>query len=108
MPEQLARFMKNDQMTLLGVESMSEEQCQALYDWGMSMYSLGRTVVGDIRNIKYGGRLIILDDGTKWEVDETDTTTSNLWSVYDKVIIIDDDMYKLDDSEKVEVARDRD
>lgn len=35
------------------------------------------------------------------EVDELDASTAELWSPLDKVVVIDDEMWKLDDFEKV-------
>ncbi len=63
------------------------------------MYGLGQHIVADIQDTKYDGRLIILDDGTRWKVDRTDATATELWNYLDKVVVIDDEMFKLDDSE---------
>ncbi|HYV27873.1 MAG TPA: hypothetical protein VFA77_10095 [Candidatus Eisenbacteria bacterium] len=108
MAVELEKLMLPDEMQRLGVASMSEEQRQALSDWGMRMFSLGQHVVADIQDIKYDGRLIILDDGTRWEVEAIDSTTAEMWSPFDKVVVIDDEMYKLDDMEKVGVQQDYD
>ena len=108
MPVELEKLMRPEEMQRLGVESMTEEQRQVLSDWGMRMFSLGQHVVADIEDIKYDGRLIILDDGTRWEVDAIDSTTAELWSPFEKVVVIDDEMYKLDDMEKVSVQQEYD
>jgi hypothetical protein len=105
---ELAKLMSPDEMQRLDVASMSEEEQQTLSNWGMRMYSLGQHVVADIQDIKYDGRLIVLDDGTRWEVEAIDSTTAELWSSFDKVVVIDDEMYKLDDTEKVGVQKDYD
>ena len=67
------------------------------------MYSLGEHKVADIYEIKYEGRLIILDDETQWEVDSLDSSTSEMWDSFDKIVVIDDEMFKLDGNEKVSV-----
>lgn len=70
------------------------------------MYSLGQHIVADIDDIKYDGRVIVLSDGSRWEVDAGDAFTASMWSpILDKVIVIDNEMFKLDDSEKVCVER---
>ena len=74
----------------------------------MRMFSLGQHVVADIEDIKYDGRLVILDDGTRWEVDALDAVTADMWSPMDKVVVIDDEMFKLDEFEKVAVQQDFD
>jgi len=70
---ELEKLMCPDEMQRLGVGSMTEEQRKALADWGMRMFTLGQYVVADIEDIKYDGRLIILDDGTRWEVDDVES-----------------------------------
>jgi len=99
----LEKIMKPEEIERLGVEFMSEEQRQILLNWGMRMFSLGQHIVANIEDIKYDGRLIILDDGTRWEVDSVDAYIANMWSPMDKVVIIDDEMFKLDETEKVSV-----
>jgi len=108
MPVELEKLMRPEEMQPLGVESMTGEQRQALLDWGMRMFTLGQYVVADIEDIKYDGRLIILDDGTRWEVDAIDASTAEMWSTMDKVVVIDDEMFKLDDTEKVGVQQEYD
>lgn len=100
---ELEKLMSPDEIQDIGLASMSETQRQALGAWGLRMYSLGKHVVADILEIKYDGRLIILDDDTRWEVRAIDSTTADLWMPSDKVVVIDDEMYKLDDMEKVGV-----
>lgn len=102
---ELEKVMQPDEMQRIGVANMTAEQKQALVDWGLRMYSLGQHVVADIEDIKYDGRLIVLNDGTRWEVDAVDSGTAEMWSPLDKVVVIDDEMYRLDDAEKVEVQQ---
>jgi len=58
-----------------------------------------------VEDVRYGGRMVVLDDGSRWEVGEADSCVSESWSSMDNVIVIDNEMYKLDDSEKVSVER---
>jgi hypothetical protein len=108
MPIELEKLMLPEEIQRLGVASMSEEQRQELSNWGLRMFSLGQHVVANIQDIKYDGRLIILDDGSRWEVEAIDSAIAELWSLFDKVVVIDDEMYKLDDLEKVGVQQDHD
>ncbi len=104
----IEKIMQPDEVRRIGVHVMTEEQQQALANWGMRMFALGQHVVANIDNIKYNGRLIILDDGTRWEVDELDASTSEMWDTLDRVVVIDNEMFKLDDLEKVSVQQDED
>jgi hypothetical protein len=56
--------------------------------------------------VKYEGHLVVLDDGTRWEVDTIDTGTAELWSAMDHVLVADGEMWKLDDNEKIAVTED--
>ncbi|NTU44124.1 MAG: hypothetical protein HGA99_01180 [Chlorobiaceae bacterium] len=108
MPVELDKLMRPDEMQCLGVEFMMEEMRKTLADWDMRMFTLGQYVVADIADIKYDGKLIILEDGTRWEVDTIDTTTAEMWSPMDKVVVIEDEMFKLDDMGKVTVQQEYD
>ncbi len=103
MNDTLNALLQADEIENIGVGSMTEAQRQALVKWGTRMYSLGQHIVGEIEDIKYEGRLIILNDGTRWEVDPIDASTADLWSPMSKVVVIDSQMYILNDLEKVEV-----
>ena len=98
--------MMPNEMDEIGVRSLTDAQKQALLSWGPRMYRLGQNTVGDIETIKYDGRLIILDDGSRWEVDSLDADTASYWSELDKVVVIDDVMYRIEDSEQVSVQQD--
>ena len=58
----------------------------------------------DIDEVKYDGRLVILEDGSCWEVDAIDASTADLWGALTKVAVIDDVMYNLDSAEHVDVT----
>jgi hypothetical protein len=103
MTHELEKLIRPEEKERMGIDSLTEKQQKALAEWGLRMFSLGQHIVADIQDIKYDGRLIILDDGTRWEVDSVDTMTAELWSAFDKVVVIDDEMFKLDDLQKVSV-----
>lgn len=103
MIDELENLIRPEENERMGVDSLTEKQQEALSQWGLRMFCLGQHIVSDIQDIKYDGRLIVLDDGTRWEVDSVDASTAELWSAHDKVIVKDGEMFKLDDSEKVTV-----
>jgi hypothetical protein len=101
----LEQLMSSEELQATGSILLIAEQQEALVDWGMRMYQLGQHVVADIEEVKYDGRLIILDDGSRWEVESFDSSTADMWGAMDKVVVIDDEMYKLEDLEKVSVTQ---
>jgi len=101
----LEQLMSSEELQATGSILLTAEQQEALVDWGMRMYQLGQHVVADIEEVKYDGRLIILDDGSRWEVESFDSSTADMWGAMDKVVVIDDEMYKLEDLEKVSVTQ---
>lgn len=101
----LQQLMTPEELKATGSVSLTAEQQEALLRWGMRMYQLGQHVVADIEEIKYDGRLVILDDGSRWEVDSFDSSTAEMWGPMEKVVVIDDEMYNLDDLEKVSVTQ---
>lgn len=82
---------------------LPDEVQEEIGKYGLHMYSQGRHVVSAISDVKYEGRLIILEDGTRWEVDSIDAPTCEFWSASSRVVVIDREMYCLDDCEKVAV-----
>ncbi len=102
---ELDKLMTEDEQQRVGIGSLTASQRKALLEWGMRMYSLGSADLGEIENIKYDGRLVILEDGSRWEVCDGDSITSDSWSESDKVIVIDDEMYNLESAEKVSVEK---
>lgn len=97
------KLFTDEEHNLLGVGAMNQQQREALKQFAVRMVSVGSAGSGEIQEIKYNGRLVILDDGSRWEVDEFDAMTSEMWMEMDRVVVIDGEMYKLDDSEKVSV-----
>ena len=108
MSMKIEMLMHADEMKCLRVESMTEEQKQTLINWAMRMFTLGQHIVAYIKDIKYDGRLIILDDGTRWAVDSIDSLTAEMWSTMDKVVVIDGEMFKIDELERVSVQQEYD
>lgn len=93
----MSKMMTEDEIVASGILKLSEEEQQAILTWGLRSYSLGQHKVGDIHDIKYDGRVVILDDGSRWEVGTYDASTVELWGEFTKVAIIDDEMYRLEE-----------
>lgn len=101
--EQLRKMMTVDEAERLALDHMTAVQHQALLDWALRVYEMGQHVVGDIEQIKYDGRLIVLTDGSRWMVDSTDALTAEMWCASDRVVVIEGEMFRLDDLERVQV-----
>jgi hypothetical protein len=58
-----------------------------------------------IDDVMDDGRLIKLEDGSLWEVDETDTVDSASWSPTSDVIVCAEKIINIDDKESVGARR---
>lgn len=101
-------FLRPHERVALGVDHMSVEQRHILLNWGMHMYGLGQHRVANIEAIKYDGRVVVLDDGSRWLVDSTDHIAASVWNEYDRVVVIDYQMFLLDESESIHVEEELD
>lgn len=106
--EFLDRYLHEGERLQLQADTFSDDQLRALQQIAFRFFGMGQHRVGDIEQVKYDGRLVMLDDGSRWEVDSSDSHTSDSWLPGDKVVVIDDEMFKLDDFEKVAVTEDLD
>src|SRR6478672_9149063 len=88
----------------LGWESLTPAERRTIGEYGFYEWRLGKPTVADIEDIKYEGRLVILDDGSRWEVSSIDVNDVDLWSPYGKVVVLDDVMYRLEDAEHADVT----
>ena len=98
----LTQMMTEEELSATGADLLTSPQQMELAAWGMKMLSLGQYRVSDIEEIKYGGRLILLEDGSRREVSELDSATAESWTILDKVVVIDGSIWRLDDLERVE------
>ncbi len=58
-----------------------------------------------IQNVAGDGEIVILEDGSVWQVDSIDTITSSLWLPISNVMVCGATMINTDDGEKVGVIR---
>jgi hypothetical protein len=84
---------------------LPDEDVKAILDWGLWTYRLGSSERGTIDEIKYDGRLIILNDGNRFEVANGDTFTAERWFAGDEVVVMSNRMYRLDESESISVSK---
>ena len=52
-----------------------------------------------------GGSIIVLEDGSVWQVSSFDTIDSNLWLQTDNIVACDDKLINTDDRSTVEARR---
>jgi hypothetical protein len=71
----IEKMMRPEEIAESGITNLSELEQQAIFRWGLLMFGLGQHKVGDIHEIKYDGRVVVLDDGSRWEVDSYDAST---------------------------------
>lgn len=98
---EIEKLMRAEEIAASGIYSLSESEQQAILQWGLRLFGMGQHKVGDIHEIKYEGRVVVLDDGSRWEVESYDASTVDFWGEFTKVAIIDDEMYRLDESVSV-------
>lgn len=72
----------------LGWSDLAPSLRDMIGQFALEMYGLGRHAFGQIDDLKYDGRLVILDDGSRWEVDSADASTSQFWNLFDQVVVI--------------------
>lgn len=101
--EQLKQFHFPEAVLGRRIDDFSESDAKAIFEWGMQMYGLSSHAEGTIEEIKYDGHVVVLQDGSKWEVDDSDTCISEGWLEGDRVVVIDGRMFQIDESESAEV-----
>ena len=57
-----------------------------------------------IESVEGDGKIIKLEDGSIWEVDDVDTVTTSIWLPVSEVIVCGSKMINVDDGESVEVS----
>lgn len=103
----ILKLLKEDEKEILNLDNISEDKVALIANILFRMFSMGidsGAKVDEIDEVKFNGRLIKLQDGTEWEVDEYESDTSEYWDSFDKILIHDGEMYKIDDFEKVSVT----
>ncbi|MDX9834326.1 MAG: hypothetical protein RBT36_03830 [Desulfobulbus sp.] len=58
-----------------------------------------------IESVTSDGRIVILEDGSVWEVDPIDRIDSMLWLPVSEIVACDDKLINTDDGETVDALR---
>lgn len=61
--------MPDDGKHRFGWDTLTEAQRDAFGEYGIETFGLASPKVADIDDFKYGGRLVVLDDGSRWQAD---------------------------------------
>lgn len=103
-PQDFTTIVQPDWRARMGWAQLTANQQAAIAEWGLHMYGMAAPVVDDVDEVKYDGRVVVLDDGSRWEVAAHDADVSDTWTYVTKVAVIDDVMYNLTDAEHVDVT----
>lgn len=79
--------------------------CVVLATGGFLTYAVACEDGHWIEEVLADGKILKLEDGTLWRVDSVDTITSSLWLPVSDVIVCDDKIVNVDDSETVRVRQ---
>jgi hypothetical protein len=58
-----------------------------------------------IKSVSSDGEIVVLEDGSIWQVDSLDTIDSALWLPTTNIVACDDKLINTDDDETVEAVR---
>lgn len=107
MNDAILGILTDEEKNVLRLSELTQDESKIIESLLMRFYSIGSDSapkVDDIEEVEFDGKLITLQDGSKWKVEDYDAGTSDMWSYLDKIVIYEDEMYKLDDLEKVTVS----
>ena len=58
-----------------------------------------------VKSVQADGKIVILEDGSVWEIDDADTVDTNLWLAMSEIVVCDDKLINTDDGETVDATR---
>jgi hypothetical protein len=58
-----------------------------------------------IKSVQADGKIVILEDGSVWEVDDVDMVDTALWLATEEIVVCDDKLINTDDDETVDAKR---
>jgi len=87
----------------MGLDKLSEAELDRVGQWLLNLLNLCGARKCCVDEIRGDGHLVRLDDGSMWEVSSVDAPTADLWSAMDEIIVYEGRMYRIDDSEAVDV-----
>jgi len=96
-------FASSGQAAKCGLGRLSKENLRALNKLLEGVVMAASSGFGFIEDVKYDGRLIVLDDGSRWEVDEACAHEAEVWLPGDEVAIHNGEMFNLAGCERISV-----
>lgn len=58
-----------------------------------------------VRSVQGDGKIVILEDGSVWEVDDGDTADTATWTSGTEIVVCDDKLINTDDDETVDATK---
>lgn len=58
-----------------------------------------------VKSVQADGKIVILEDGSVWEVDDAETVDTRLWLPTTEIVVCDDKLINTDDDETVDAMR---
>lgn len=102
-PKMVFSLLEKEERDSLGVKLMNDEEKLALVKCLLSQRRKVECRFYVVEEVRYGGRLIVLDDDSRWEVDDVDITKSRHWVASDRVLLVDGTLIRLDQTKSVSV-----
>jgi hypothetical protein len=96
-----ATFSSNIRTTVVLTLLISVGLSFGIPSYASSVCESGLSIISVLND----GKLIKLDDGSLWEVDDADTVDSELWLTTEDVVICGDKITDVDEEETVEATK---
>jgi len=58
-----------------------------------------------VKSVQDDGKIVILEDGSVWEIDDGDTADTATWLPQTEIVICDDKLINTDDDETVDAKK---
>lgn len=58
-----------------------------------------------VKSVQADGKIVILEDGSVWEIDDGDTADTETWVPQTEIVVCDDKLINTDDDETVDATR---
>lgn len=58
-----------------------------------------------VKSIQADGKIVILEDGSVWEIDDGDVADTATWTATTEIVVCDDKLVNTDDDETVDATR---
>lgn len=105
MNETIQELVSSHWRARLNWESLSDHVRNEIVEEAFYAFLLSQHRVGVIEGVKYDGRVTVLEDGSRWEVNPLNSMTAERWGVVMDVLIMNREMYESDPNEGIPVVR---